>query len=153
MTPEEWELGRRYFDSLPKASAGKTFSWNLRHISTVSVHASILCYLFSRFLGMGHECETDTTKAMICQAMLCLYMSIANGVSWEVVIIPLNAVSGLNDACVGVGQRRQATHIDSRAWGDANPSFKPTHQGGNTRLQKHSVQFACRGPITSRNQL
>lgn len=44
MTPEEWELGRRYFDSLPKA-------------------------------------------------MLCLYMSIANGVSWEVVIIPLNAVS------------------------------------------------------------
>lgn len=44
MTLEEWELGRRYFSSLPKA-------------------------------------------------MLCLYMSIANGVSWEQVIIPLNAVS------------------------------------------------------------
>eukprot|EP00435_Cladocopium_sp_Y103_P067370 s2528_g29.t4 len=44
MSLEEWELGRRYFSSLPKA-------------------------------------------------MLCLYMSIANGVSWEQVIIPLNAVS------------------------------------------------------------
>jgi hypothetical protein len=81
-------------------------------------------------------------------------MSIANGVSWEQVIIPLNAVSGLKDACVGVGQR-QATHIDGTA-SDANPlypSFKTTHQGENTRLQKHSVQFACRGSITSGNQL
>ena len=99
----------------------------------------IRLYLISGFLGMG-------VISQICQAMLCLYMSIANGVSWEQVIIPLNAVSCLNDAWIGVG-RREATHINGRARGDAKPLSKPFIKEGTHDSRSFLFNLQAEAPL------
>lgn len=62
MTLEEWELGRRYFSSLPKASREKTDSWNLTHFFGVFIRLYLILFDFRIF---GHGCETKDAKAML----------------------------------------------------------------------------------------
>ena len=94
MTPEEIELGRRYFSSLPKALSKYVKRSTRKGLGNADFD--------NAEAHMGGETDRFwlALNAVIltwsfCQAMLSLYMSIANGVSWEQVIIPLNAVPGL----------------------------------------------------------